>query len=514
MLLMVAAYAISGGTLAAQVSFSGIGAECVVKVFEYNDDSLKIKMLVDLVDVEIQSKYGVCYTPMIKGAKNLIELPSIHLRGRNRNKVYNRSVALMSRDERAKFISGDSIYRIVEDFGRHSKMLENYMVEYNYSVPYEPWMASSQLKLESVINGCGIDQNIPVTTVLENNLTINIEDVDSYIVAPELIYIRPEAVAHKTRSVSYGSQLTFAVNSSKLNMSTTRNQVELGKIDAMVELVEGDSDLKVSSVNIIGYASPDGSLHSNKILSEERASALEAYLKSKYSINADLYNVEFGGENWEGLIDMIMSIDMNHSDEVLDIIEGVAIVNGRETLLATLRGGVPYRYMVKNLFPSLRKVIVEIAYEVSAYDIDRIEEVLNENPQNLSLDEMYRLSETYELGSDKFVNIFMKAVELFPKNGVAQHNAVVTALISGEVEVASKFLNGMNSSVDQASNANTLGVYYMMSGDYAKAHEELYKAKALGSIEAIHNISELAKKITNIEMIKSADMLRRKVYGQ
>ena len=72
----------------------------------------------------------------------------------------------------------------------------------------------------------------------------------------------------------------------------------------------------------------------------------------------------------------------------------------------------------------------------------------------------------------------------------------------------------MNSSVDQASNANTLGVYYMMSGDYAKAHEELYKAKALGSIEAIHNISELAKKITNIEMIKSADMLRRKVYGQ
>ena len=51
------------------------------------------------------------------------------------------------------------------------------------------------------------------------------------------------------------------------------------------------------------------------------------------------------------------TIDIEYKDEILDIIEYTSLEQGRESKLMKLRGGVPYRYMLKNIFPSLRVAI-------------------------------------------------------------------------------------------------------------------------------------------------------------
>ena len=108
---------------------------------------------------------------------------------------------------------------------------------------------------------------------------------------------------------------------------------------------QADPSIKVNRLDIIGYASPEGSLANNKRLSEGRAMALRDYLATRYDFARNQYHIIFGGENWEGLVNALDTIDIEYKDEILDIIEYTSLEQGRESKLMKLRGGVPYRYI-------------------------------------------------------------------------------------------------------------------------------------------------------------------------
>ena len=55
---------------------------------------------------------------------------------------------------------------------------------------------------------------------------------------------------------------------------------------------------------------PEGPLKLNEQLSKSRAEALKKYLSVHEQISANLYNVSFGGENWEGLIKALEASNM------------------------------------------------------------------------------------------------------------------------------------------------------------------------------------------------------------
>lgn len=41
-----------------------------------------------------------------------------------------------------------------------------------------------------------------------------------------------------------------------------------------------------------------------------------------------------------------------------------------------LRGGVPYRYMLKYIFPSLRVAICKVNYEIKNFNLDEAKEII------------------------------------------------------------------------------------------------------------------------------------------
>ena len=51
------------------------------------------------------------------------------------------------------------------------------------------------------------------------------------------------------------------------------NPQELAKIRAMIDDLKSDASVKVKRLDIIGYASPEGTLEANKRLSEGRANS-------------------------------------------------------------------------------------------------------------------------------------------------------------------------------------------------------------------------------------------------
>lgn len=78
----------------------------------------------------------------------------------------------------------------------------------------------------------------------------------------------------------------------------------------MLAEVKNDTAITIRGISVIGYASPEGSVLFNKQLSEGRAKALVNYLLPRFPFSKELYKVEYGGENWEGLRKMVARSDM------------------------------------------------------------------------------------------------------------------------------------------------------------------------------------------------------------
>ena len=78
------------------------------------------------------------------------------------------------------------------------------------------------------------------------------------------------------------------------------NPQELAKIRAMIDDLKSDANINVKRLDIIGYASPEGTLAANKRLSEGRAMALRNYLAGMISrvINTISCSVVKTGMDW------------------------------------------------------------------------------------------------------------------------------------------------------------------------------------------------------------------------
>ena len=77
---------------------------------------------------------------------------------------------------------------------------------------------------------------------------------------------------------------------------------------------------------------------------------------------------------------------------------------------------------------------------VRGFSIDEAKEIINKRPQQLSLDEMFRVAQTYESGSEEFKEVFEVAVRMFPEDPTANINAAAIELQQGNWKQAERYL--------------------------------------------------------------------------
>lgn len=123
-------------------------------------------------------------------------------------------------------------------------------------------------------------------------------------------------------------------------------------------------------------------------------------------------------------------------------------------------------------------------------------------PQNLSLNEMFLVANTYEKGSQEFIDLFETAVKLYPDDVTANLNAAATALSRKDTVYAKRYLNKIEKSLDIPEYHNTMGVLEMLCGNYDKAASHLNKATEAGLPEAKQNLAEMTKKQENTILIR------------
>ena len=467
---------------------------------EQSGDFLYIDMNFILKDVKVRTAHGVDFIPQLVAPTNTYNLPKVSVKGKDEYLAYERRLSLMSAKEKRKHVAPYLVKKV--------NKRTNDTIRYRYVLPYESWMADAKLNVQRDECGCGESTLMSVQPVIDQ---VTLERILSpYIVNPHFAYVEPKVEVVKSREIQAECFLDFEVNKINIRPEYMNNPRELAKIRVMIDDLKLDPSIKVNRLDIIGYASPEGTLATNKRLSEGRAMALRDYLASRYDFPRNQYHIIFGGENWDGLVDALETLDMDYKNEVLDIIQDIPIEKGRETKLMQLRGGVPYRYLLKNVFPSLRVAICKVNYDIKNFNVDEAKEVIKRRPQNLSLNEMFLVANTYPKGSQEFIDVFETAVRMYPDSEIANMNAATAALSRNDLISAERYLKKMESQEYWPEYNNAMGILTLLKGDYELAEEYLNKARELGLDVATDNLEELAKKKANMNEIEKANRMRIK----
>ena len=436
-------------------------------------ESLYINMQMDVRNLKVSNDRTLTLTPVLTGPDNNVVLPEIVINGRRRQKAYLRAMAL------DKTTNMEIPYNTQE------------VLNYTQVIPYEPWMENAYLNLEEDLCGCGGHQEVLTQEMIMNGVSTETKRLAALQPVPS--YIQPKAEVVKARSEQYEAHLDFPVGKSVILPDFMNNQTELRNIREMFNKVQNDKKLTITGVYIEGFASPEGPLKLNEQLSKSRAEALKKYLSVHEQIPANLYNVSFGGENWEGLEKALEASNTKEKTEFLNIIRNTSDIARRKEEIKRVGGGAPYRTMLKELYPALRKVNCRIDYTIANFKVDEGKEIIKTQPQYLSLNEMYLVANSYPKGGDDFIKVFDIAVRMYPDDEVANLNAAAVALSKKDLPDARKYLDKSNKQTAEYANNN--GIYYLLSGNKDQAIVEFTKVARNGNEAARYNLEEIEKVI-------------------
>ena len=141
------------------------------------------------------------------------------------------------------------------------------------------------------------------------------------------------------------------------------NGQRMDQFISRIKEIQTDSLLKIVSVSYVAAASPEGARANNEMLAKKRATAISTYLHKHISFADSAIESVLRNEDYPELTKMVEASDMPYRDQVLEILRTYPteqMVNGVlrnpcKTALINLKGGEPWRYMLKHFFPSLRK---------------------------------------------------------------------------------------------------------------------------------------------------------------
>lgn len=436
-------------------------------------ENMYVDIVFNLAELSLDRDRSLTLTPVLSGENQQLILPAVLINGTTRHKAYERSLVLSG--------NSDPDYQAVIKLDKKNKK------EYHYTqaVPYQQWMNSSTLNLNELLCGCGGHREESGVATLAHYAY----DVPKPEFIPQLAYIQPAVEKAKVRKDSWESFLDFPVSKSNILPDYMNNPAELSKIESLFASVSSDNNISVQNIEIIGYASPEGSVALNERLSKERAEAFKSYVQSKTAFPSEVYDVKYGGENWVGLKEALEASNVNYKDQVLQIMQNTSDADTRKNKIKALDGGVVYRQILSDIYPKLRKVVSNIEYGVRDFTVDEAKEILKARPQQLSMDEMYRISNTYKTGSPEFIEVFETAVRLFPDDKIANLNAAAVALAVKDVEKARKYLEKADH--NSPEYLNNVGVLYFLQNNKERAKASFSEAARKGLQAASSNIENM-----------------------
>ena len=440
-------------------------------------DSLYLDAVITLNNSSVKTCKSLELTPVVEVGDKKEGFLSVLRNGRIRHKVYTREIKLNNLVE----IPHYSVAKVNKDRTEE-------VICYQAAIGWEDWMKDAKISLAADLCGCG-QEDANKLLIADH---IRRRPDARYEVQPTLAYITPVAETEKHRAEVGTAYLDFQVGKSQILPDFRNNAAELDKINSTIRSVTSDKNITPKGIMLKGYASPEGSYASNDRLSDNRVKALRDYIRSKNDFPQSFFALENEPEDWAGFkAQLVADWEVPARDEVLGIIDSDLQPDRKEAKLRALKGGSAFSYVLKNIFPSLRRSEYRIDYTVREFTVEEGREIIKTHPQQLSLSEMFAVANSYETGSKEYNDVFEIAVRMYSSDPVANLNAANISIGKGDYAAAKNYLSKAG---DSAEAIHARGVMKLIEGDLDGAEVLLKKANDAGVIGAANNLRELQKK--------------------
>jgi tetratricopeptide (TPR) repeat protein len=388
--------------------------------------------------------------------------------------------------------------------------------EYTTTIPYQPGMEYSDLKVDPVIyivKGGTLEPKTR-TEILEGySKTAVLEErkmADGVIMPKKVMHDEELLYAdcpssqklgmdckeyyEKETIISKEAVIYFIVDRYDLNwnMSLNKDPNAKAQLDAFKQfLAQG---WKIKDIDIDAWASPEGEESRNIGLSENRSKTGHKYLidlfkkmakeKDSKMVLADpekevKYNVKAHGEDWDGFMKAVEASSMKDKATILNVVRSQPDVAKREQEIRNM--SLIYKEIAENILPPLRRTVMKAnLYEPKKTD-EEIARLAMEDPTKLDNKELlYAATLTENLGTKEI--ILKKHIEMYPDDWKAYNNLGWVYLKQDKADEALPLLEKGNQL--RAGNPmvlNNLGATWSKKEDYTKAetyYTEAQKVKA------------------------------------
>ncbi len=335
----------------------------------------------------------------------------------------------------------------------------------------------SQTIFEDHFNGVSYDAPLDTRTNLKVGLTyLFIKKKKKPLVKPIVRKVRlkecpplpltmPDPEETKLRQIEGHAFLDFPVNETVIYPDYRKNPEELARIHKSVDSALFDKSVVVTRISLHGYASPESPYSNNTRLAKGRTEALKNYLIRHYNFSSEVFNNTYTPEDWENLKGFLIDSssrkvkgnfwydNMNYVEtpeipdyvlenrnELLRIIGRDMDPDAKEELLKRVGGGEPYRWLLQYVYPGLRHTDYIIEYKIRPFSVEKGRKLIYSHPEGLSLEEMYKVAESYKEGTENWLDALLIAVERYPDDEMANYNAACGCVMTKRLNDAKKYL--------------------------------------------------------------------------
>ena len=442
-------------------------------------DRIYLQATLNTSDIDLGTQQMMMVTPVLRSMDRSREVrfDPVLITGRTRRKAV----------KRAERLDG---FQFAQEPSQRILYRKHHMepVGFTLNTTYQAWMRQAELVFLEDVTGC---RNM--------ELAENVYPVISPVLPPvyqpnfQVSYTVPPTEAVKQRSETYEARLNFVVNRYEIRRDYMNNAAVLDSVDRIINDVRNDANLTINEFQVTGYASPEGTAAHNMKLSENRAKSFVSYVQNKHAIPQNVMKVDWKGDDWDGLRKLIEQSNFADKQRVLDILNNTSDANQRKTQLRNM--GTAYRALLDEYYPYLRRNEYTIAYVARPFSVQEAKDLVRTKPQQLSLNEMYLVAETYPKTSRDFKDVFDIAVRLYPNDPYANLNSAALDIENGAYDVALE----RSMRVNMPEAWNNIGYIYVKKGDYTRAAEYFKRAADAGLSTAQNNLNELNRWMQDME---------------
>ncbi len=366
-------------------------------------------------------------------------------------------------------------------------------VNFEMVIPYSNDMESADFKITGkVFKGLKEKMTLPEKKIADATI------ITPYLVKKEFKMIYEEDAIIRSVDKTKSAVINFDRGQSIVKASELKD-LDLNDLLVWISTSQLNPKIKINSIDLVGYASPDGVEDKNSNLSNERTKSARASLislmkKAKIAIYTDTsyYMLQGKGEDFDGFkeqLSLTSSISEADKNLFIRILEMTKDPVQRETEMINL--GKSYTELEKDVFPKIRRANIIVNYTENGLTDDEIMQASINNPSVLGVEELLFAAKNLTQDLNEKARIYQLAASNFDSDYRTHNNLGALNFSQNKIADAKKSLEKSNSLKENIAAKNNLAGVVLIQDNRTQAIKLMAQTKSVdtknSSIVAYNN---------------------------